>query len=287
MGDAKLIGIEELPIEKVEFGERVRPVSEAALESLIASINEIGHMADEIHVRKMKGGVYKLIAGGHRLAAAHCLDWTTIRAKVWECSATWARLWELDDNLAHAELDALELATFLAERKRVYLKLHPEKATFAGAGAAARWDATDTMSLASTIAEKRGISERHVYRLLAAGEALNHNQIRWLRDAPKRPTLADLQAIAKEGDEHERSQAIIAFSNGEAPTVKKALAARKVKVAVKDPVELEHHGLLNAFRRASKEAKRRFVRDMADELRALLPSDTEAEVVPFLRGTEL
>ena len=235
MGDAKMIGIENLPIDQIEEGDRVRPVSETALASLMGSIRELGHMADEIHVRKMKNGGRKLIAGGHRLEAARRFGWTSIAAKVWECSATWARLWELDDNLAHAELDALELATFLAERKRVYLKLHPEKATFAGAGAAARWDATDTMSLASTIAEKRGISERHVYRLLAAGEALNHDQIRWLREAPKRPSLADLQAISKEGDEHERSQAIIAFSNGEAPTVKKALSARRAKAPRKRP----------------------------------------------------
>ena len=43
---------------------------------------------------------------------------------------------------------------------------------------------------------------------------------------------------------------------------------------------------MNAFRRASKEAKRRFVRDMAEELCALLPDDADGEIVPFNRRAE-
>lgn len=266
---AELIGIEDLPLDAIGVGQRIRPVSEVALESLLVSIRETGHMADEIHVRRSVGGKVSLIAGGHRLEAAKRLEWPTIRAKVWKCSAEWAKLWELDDNLAHAELDTLELATFLAARKALYLKMHPETAG-GRAGAHSRWeDAADIVSFASTISEKRGISERHVRRLTAAGEALSHDQQRWLRAAPKAPTLADLTAIAKEGDDTARSQAIISFSNGEAKSVKAALSAGQSK-PVKSPVEAAHEGLLKAFARAPMEAKRRFVRDYADELRGLL-----------------
>lgn len=269
MRAAELMCVEDLAVESIGVGQRVRPVSEVALESLMVSIKETGHMADEIHVRKASGGKLTLIAGGHRLEAAKRLEWATIRAKVWRCSAQWAKLWELDDNLAHAELDTLELATFLAARKELYLKMHPESAG-GRAGAASRWeDATDIVSFASTIAEKRGISERHVRRLTMAGEALSHDQQRWLRDAPKRPTLADLTAIAKEGDEGERSQAIIAFSNGDAKSVKAALSARQ-NTPVKSPVQKAHEGLMNAFRRAPMQAKRSFVRDNVDELEQLI-----------------
>lgn len=266
---AELIAVEDIPLADIDVGQRIRPVSETALESLLASIRETGHMADEIHVRKVPGGQHVLIAGGHRLEAAKRLEWPTIRAKVWKCSGQWARLWELDDNLAHAELDTLELATFLASRKALFHKMHPESAG-GKAGAAARWeDATDIVSFASTIAEKRGISERHVRRLTSAGEALTPDQKRRLRDAPKAPTLADLTALAKEGDEAARSHAITAFSNGDAKSVKAALAARQNK-PVKNPVQTAHEGLLNAFRRAPMAAKRAFVRDYADDLAQLL-----------------
>ncbi|HPT48548.1 MAG TPA: hypothetical protein PLM07_21900, partial [Candidatus Rifleibacterium sp.] len=50
-----------------------------------------------------------------------------IAAHIWtDVTDDWARLMEVDDNLAGAEMNALDTAVFLAERKKVYEKLHPE-----------------------------------------------------------------------------------------------------------------------------------------------------------------
>ncbi|EEX13695.1 ParB domain protein nuclease [Citreicella sp. SE45] len=141
--------IAELRVDQIVVRDRLRPVSEAGVAALTASISEMGVMKDPIHVRKVKhrGGEFVLMAGAHRLTAARELGWETIKVTCWTCTDDFARLMEIDDNLAGAELTALDTAVFLAERKRIYEKMNPQ--TRAGvAGAAARWDASDIVSFA-------------------------------------------------------------------------------------------------------------------------------------------
>jgi ParB family chromosome partitioning protein len=123
--EPKLLQIDQVAVADVDASGRLRPVSEAAVESLIQSITELGVMKDAIHVRKRKDGRMVLIAGAHRLEAAKRLGWEVIPAKVWtEVTDDWARLMEVDDNIAGAELNPLDTAVFLATRKAVYEKLH-------------------------------------------------------------------------------------------------------------------------------------------------------------------
>lgn len=228
--------ITELTVGSIDMGTRLRPVSEAGVAALAASIDQLGVMKDAIQVRRKKGKDV-LLAGAHRLTAARQLGWDTIEVKLWECTDDWARLIEIDDNLAGAELTALDTAIFLAERKRIYEKMHPE--TVAGvAGAAARWDASDIMSFASATAEKFGLSKRHVERIVAAGSALDANDVRWLRAAPKPVTLTDLATIAKAKPD-ERAKVCIAMTNGTAKNAAHALKQLKTKPgdAIKRPID--------------------------------------------------
>lgn len=266
-----------VPVAEIDARNRLRPVSEAGVEALKASILETGVMKDAIHVRQKKGKGLVLIAGAHRLEAARQLGWTEIEAKVWtDVTDDWSRLMEIDDNLAGAEMGPLDTAVFLAERKRVYERLHPE--TKRGvAGALVRHSATDIVSVASfvtTTAEKFGLSERHVRRLVEAGDKLGVDSAR-LRAAPRPITLKDLIEISKVGQPAERYAIIDALRDGKA---KSAAEARRVWAAsergdeppVKDPVEEAFLALAKAWARAPKEAKRRFVADQADELEGLL-----------------
>src|SRR5262249_11865575 len=79
-------------------------------------------------IRVLDGhGPYRLIAGWHRLEAAKLLEWDSITAIVVEgISADEAQLAEIDENLCRAELSPAERALHLAERKRIYERLHPE-----------------------------------------------------------------------------------------------------------------------------------------------------------------
>lgn len=279
MASPRLLKSDRIAVADVDTRDRLRPVSEAGVAALIASIEETGVMKDAIHVRQKKGGQLVLIAGGHRLEAAKRLGWTEIEAKVWaDVTDDWARLLEIDDNIAGAELTALDTAVFLAARKQVYERLHPEtKASTGAALAARRWDAADTMSVASFVtatSEKFGLSDRHVRRLVAAGDRLLGGDAHRLRQAPRPVTLKDLAEIAKIGPPTERYDVIAALAEGRAKSAadaRRAWAVREgTRVAVEDPVETALKALKTAWSRAPKEARRRWVRDHADALHALL-----------------
>lgn len=266
--------------------DRIRPVSEAGIAALIASINELGTLKDPIHLRRKKDGKLYLLAGAHRLEAAKRLKWGTIRATVWQCTDDWARLMEIDDNLAGAELTALDTAVFLARRKEVYERMHPQtKAAIGAELAAKRWnaDASDIVSFASATAEKFGISKRHVERLVMAGHRLNPQDLGQLRRAPRPVTLKDLMVIGKVIEPAERYAICDLLGAGTAKSAAKALAAHRAKTApekvVQDTVEAELKGLRDAWSRASKQARRRFVAAHLAEVEELLDGsdDDDAE----------
>ncbi|MCZ4258645.1 ParB/RepB/Spo0J family partition protein [Sulfitobacter sp. G21635-S1] len=281
---AKLLFTGELPIRDIDVSDRLRPLSETAVVSLMASIEEVGQQS-EIHVRKIRhqGGRMKLILGRHRIEALSRLGCTSIASKLWDCTDDWARMAEIDDNLAHADLNALDLAVFLAERKVVYERMYPEaKAATGAALVAKRWNTTDMMSAVSkendvmsfcqSVAEQRDLSERQIRRLVAAGQALDRESIRQLRAAPKRVTLADLQTLAKCGVEADRRAICAALAAGEAKSAKAALTARYAKPGdvARQPADLDARRLADAFARASQEGRKRFARDHLEALQKLI-----------------
>lgn len=268
---------EELRIADIIVRDRLRPVSEAGVESLLASIRDIGVIKDEIHVRlaRRAGKVeLRLLAGGHRLEAARRLGWETIRAKVWrDITDETARLIEVDDNLAGAEMNALDTAVFLAERKRVYEDLHPE--TRAGvAGAMRKNCATDFMSVASfatATAEKFGLTERHVRRMIAAGGALTASDVIRLRHAPRPVTQADLQVIAKIDAAADRITVVEALVAGTARSAGEAVRRlHTAPSATLAPADQQLTALRAAWSRAGAEARRRWIAEAFEELSPLV-----------------
>lgn len=275
-----LLQTDRVAVAEVIARDRLRPVSEAAVESLIASIGELGVMKDPVHIRKLKDSKLVLIAGAHRMEAARRMGWETVPAKIWtNVTDDWSRLMEIDDNIAGAELNALDTAVFLATRKEVYERLHPE--TKAGvAGAAARWHANDIVSFASATAEKFSLSRRQVERLVAAGAKLDPRDRQLLRAAPRPVSLKDLTEIAKIGSPTERYDVVEALSEGRAKTAaeaRKAYAARErgIELPVKDPVDAAWNKLMDAWTRAPKAARRRFIEEMFDEVTPLIDDESD------------
>ena len=160
--------IQKLDISDIYVDEenRLRPVSETGVESLIVSIKELGVMKDAIHVRRKRrksGDTYVLMAGAHRLAAARKLGWAQIPVRIWnDVTDNFARLMEIDDNLSGAELSYLELSVFLAEQKRVYEKMYPETKNGANGGRGSKRNETEIISFSKSVAEKRDLSARHI-----------------------------------------------------------------------------------------------------------------------------
>lgn len=277
MAQPTLMQINRVPVADVIERDRLRPVSEAGVQSLIASIEEVGVMKDAIHVRKKKDGKLYLMAGSHRLEVARRLGWPEIEAKVWtDVTDDWARLIEIDDNLAGAEMNALDTAVFLASRKAVYERLHPEVKRGV-AGAVARWDATEPSSVAfaTATAEKFGLTERQVRKIVAAGVRLGPDEVAKLRAAPRPVTLKDLTEIGKIGAPTDRYDVVRLLAQGEAKSAKEAMCALKSGGAapVKDPVDDAFKALNHAWARAPMAARRRFVELNGPALAAILGGD--------------
>ena len=276
--------ITELAVADIICRDRLRPVSEAGVAALIASIGELGVIKDAVHVRRKKDGTFHLMAGAHRLEAARQLGMATIPVKAWTCTDDWARLVEIDDNLAGAELTALDTALFLARRKEVYERLHPETRAMTGAALAARrWDAAEPSSAASftaTTAEKLGITERQVRKIVAAGERLQPPDVQALRRAPRPVTLKDLTVIAKIESAPERYHVVGELGGGQARSAaeaRRSWAGRQGgAIAHKDPVEEDFKVLRTAWLRASKAARRRFIAAEIEGVEDLLAEVREA-----------
>jgi ParB family transcriptional regulator, chromosome partitioning protein len=285
MNEPKFLQITSLPLGDIAVRDRLRPVSAAAVQSLIASIQELGVMKDPIHVRKRKGGEFVLIAGGHRLEAARELGWAEIPVKVWaDVTDDWARIMEIDDNLAGAEMCALDNAVFLARRKEVYERLHPESVAKTGAAlVATRWNTADMMSVvsfASSTAEKFGLTDRHVRRMIAAGTALRATEVQQLRTAPRPVTLKDLDAIGRIGEPDERSAVVSALAEGKAKSAAEARRAYMTQNGdaqplIKDPAEEGFRAIASLWVRLPMAAKRRFADDYARELLGLIPREAK------------
>lgn len=275
---AKLIGVQELPLREIDTSDRLRPVAELAVTSLMASLMEIGQQS-EIHVRRVRhqGNRLVLMAGAHRIEAHSRLGCTSISAKVWECTDDWAQMAEIDDNLAHAELTPLDLSVFLARRKSVYERMYPEAKRGAVGSLVAQGVLTDNLAVRSFVAstaEQSGQSERNIFRLVAAGSALDEESIALLRQSPNRVTLSDLQTLGKCGDAVARRKVCAVLSRGEAKNAKAALDAQREglgKAAI-SPIDAETLKIKSAWTRASKAARRRFAEDYRNELEALLGS---------------
>ena len=270
MADPRHIETRDLDPAEIDTSNRLRPVSEPGVESLMASIIELGLVKDEVIVRRIKrSGQLRLIAGGHRVEACRRLE-RMVPAKVFECTDDWAMMMEVDDNLAGGELTALDSAVFLAQRKRVYEKLHPEMAQGGFRGNQHTGNLVpDIMSMTRSTAEKFGISERHVRRMIRVGEVLGAKEVNQLRGAKKPVGLFDLMVLAKIEAAVERYDVVDMLAEGRA---KNAAAARRqyavangTAPAPNDPVEQEFQTLLKAWSRAPAQARIRFVEQLRSE----------------------
>lgn len=129
----KPLGLQSIPLADIDVSGRLRMVDPDHAALLAENMRQVGRLRQPVEVRERKGGGFKLIAGGHRYRAVEMLGWSEIEAFVFDASDDEARLAEIDENLVRHDLNPLDRAVFLAERKALYEKLHPQtKAGVAG-----------------------------------------------------------------------------------------------------------------------------------------------------------
>jgi ParB family transcriptional regulator, chromosome partitioning protein len=191
----------DLSLDAIELRNRLRPIEEASMLALAASFGERGQDAPVI-VRDRDDGSNKvrLVAGAHRVAAARYLGWETIKAVVRSLSDDEARLTEIDENVVRRELSALDRAVFLAERKKVYERLHPE--TKHGGSRPRKGEEGQVANMATfnryskDAAKKTGLSERSVQRATELAMKLDPSVIEALRLSPLAENSAALKKLS-------------------------------------------------------------------------------------------
>jgi ParB family chromosome partitioning protein len=259
----------------VEHDKRHRLTTESGVDSIIASIEELGGISNPISLRKKRrAGVdtLVLIDGMHRLEAAKKLELLEVPARVWvDITDDYAEMMELDMNLAGAELSPLDEAVFLANRKRLYEEMHPE--TVRGvAGAAAKWDATANSAVASFVeatAEATGVSVRKIYSRVAVGQMLTKEEVIKLRAAPQTLKAGDVEALAKIKEDHIRMDVIDKIQHGTAKSVSEAIKA----VSPSKPVsptrkaDADYRKFISTWKRLPLGLRHRFVDECSAELR--------------------
>jgi ParB family chromosome partitioning protein len=167
-----------IPLDLIENGQRLRDLSEAAVESLTNSIGDIGLLNPiSVYRRKvLRSGAwadgYGLVAGLHRKTACERLGLVEIEANILDLTDLECQIAECDENLCAPQLSPSDRARFTKRRKEAYEALHPEAKH--GANQHTRGDANfASPTFAEDQAAKTGVSKRLVQLDAERGEKVD------------------------------------------------------------------------------------------------------------------
>ena len=142
-----------------------------------------------------RAGLFDLVAGAHRIAAAKSLGWTRIEAVLVDGSPDEIRLMELDENLARAELTALDRARFLAAREGIRRRRTGGSHGGDRRSAAFR-DQAEKIAAWSAASDPAGLSERTVRRAVRIAEGLDAEVAAAIEGTPIADREGDLHRLA-------------------------------------------------------------------------------------------
>ena len=267
-----------ISIDAIDDTNRLRPVDPAWVVTLAASIEESG-LLQPIVVRPA-GNRFTLTDGAHRLAALKSLGVEVLevgeQVLVRDRSDDEARLAEIDTGLLRAELSPLDRALFLAERKDVYVRIHPETARGGDRRSEKVSKLKDDFKLqtlqiglprrfTSEVADKIGLGQRAVYLSLnlaskIAPEAIAHLRGTWLAN--------NQQALLQLASEKPADQVAIVreIAKGEVQKLSDAKVALGLSHAVvDDPQTRLWVTLMGAWEKSNKRVRAQFWQHIGGE----------------------
>lgn len=253
-----------IPIDRINDTDRLRPVDDAWVAALAESIRDHG-LEQPIVVRPnplSAGDRFILVAGCHRLAAYRLLGLAEIPAVVRALTVDEARLVEIDENLMRRELDPLDRAVFLAERKAVWERMYPETAHGGDRKSRARKGenqvVTMTTRFSKDVAKRTGLSEETIRRACRIYGELGAEAVARLRSTPLAGNQSQLLLLAKMSPA-ERAAAIDAAVAAQAPTVSAALRSVGLGRPVVNAEEGTFRKLCELWDRSGAKTRRRFL----------------------------
>jgi N6-adenosine-specific RNA methylase IME4 len=218
-----------VPVEGVVVGPRKRPLDEAKVAELAASIAAVGLLQPIVVT-----DTYGLVAGRHRLEAARRLGWQTLPAHVAPLDALRAELAEIDENLMRAELTVLEQGEHLLRRGEL-LEALGERARVGWNGN--QYTATPDVGsdkltppkTTAALAAEAGMGERSAQRRLQIARNVAPDVKEAIAATPLADRADDLLQLARLPAEEQREVAAVLAEAGAPMSVaqaRRALTAR-------------------------------------------------------------
>lgn len=273
---------ETIRIEDIDVSKRLRPVDPHEAELIAASIEQRG-LSQPVLVRKRSeddgpGLPYLLIVGGHRTAAVQLLGWKELavdqHVRILDVDAMEARLIEIDENIARNELNALDRALFLLERKSVYEEMRRVQSRGGDRKSAKIKEMINSESFridfserfTEDAAKRTGYSESAIQKAITLARRLDKDAIAAIRGTPLENNQNELFQLAELPESQQRDIAQH-IKSGEAKSVGQAkIAAGLVKPQSVDPQARIHTALLDNWEKASKQTRVAFLRAIGAEM---------------------
>lgn len=262
--------VHQISLADIEVTERLRPATAEAVEALAEDIARRGLRTPVEIAATPKGRLpYRLVSGAHRVAACWKLDRATIAARIVTGSELELRRDEIMENLGRNELSALEMATFLAELRRVEQAL--TGARHGGDRRSRNAQADQRSNLDSwydQIGRARRRAPRTIRRYVEIGERLDPDVAERLRGSAFEDQQGELEALGKYGSaiQSRIADQLLAETNA-APTVKSAV--RRIEgapdAAGEAPDEKDFRRLLDLWNRASAKTRKRFLKAIEED----------------------
>lgn len=255
------LALQVLPLDLIDIGERLRAIDEGHAQLIAENIQESGRLRTPIEVRSV-GERFALIAGGHRIRAVQLLGWREIEAFVYEATDDEARLAEIDENLVRHDLNPLDRAVFLWERRAVYDRLHPETKK----GGDRRSEKSKRHDVASVgfsreTADKSGLTQRTIQRALSIAEALPADIRSMIAGTSLARAQSELLALVKV-PAAQRAAVAEQIRSGAAQTVAAALSQVEGRLPeVTTPEQRQLKRLMDAWFAAKSPSARKAFRD--------------------------
>lgn len=255
--------MQAIDIERITEGQRLRQISEAQVTAIMESIADVGLLNPiTVYATKMFDGPnyvdgFGLIAGAHRLEACRRLGLVEIPAHVVELGDLERQIAECDENLCGTKLTASEKAMFTKRRKQAYEALHPET-KHGGDRKSDQVANFATRSYADDQAEKTGQSARTVRMDAERGERISTKALELLHGTAldKGVYLDQLKAIPDEADQVKKVRADL--HERKASNISRRIV-RVEPLDDEDACEKQVAALMNAWNKAGREARERFL----------------------------
>ena len=192
--------------DEIVVGERLRDIDQDWVAVLAAAILQAGRLSQP-PITRFVGDKMHLVVGAHRLAAVKLAGLTEIEVIAHDDALTddEAELMEVDENLIRNELNPFDRAAFLAKRKAIYERLHPDTRGGVAGGKARHGSATEMFSFADATAEKTGLHPRTIRRAVTMFERLTPETRKRLKGTQIMGKEGELNALSKLGPDDQDS----------------------------------------------------------------------------------